>query len=65
MSPQGWLRFILEIVNSYEKGEQRPLQLLATRLSSLDNPGDSDTDDDPITDKIWGRSRQGLKVDVD
>ena len=59
MSPQNWLRFILEIVSSYEKGERRPLQLLATRLSSLDDHSDDDVDD-PITDKIWGRSRQGF-----
>ena len=64
MSPQSWLRFILEIVDSYQKGEQRPLQQLAKRLSNLDGDGDNANADDPITDKIWGRSRQKQHYNV-
>lgn len=56
MSPHGWLKLILEIVDSYQKGEQqRPLQQLAKRLSNLDENKD-DNIDDPITEKIWGKS---------
>jgi hypothetical protein len=64
MSPQNWLEFILDIVDSYRKGQKRPLQQLAQRLSKLDGDDRDDNADDPITEKIWGRSHRGQQNDV-
>lgn len=55
MSPHGWLRFILDITERYHHDEPRPLQQLAKRLSALDGDPE-EQEDDPITERIWGRA---------